>query len=53
MIVTETPTERPTMFVVMHRGKCHGPFLAYETGTFFSELGGDIEIVPLLVPPVA
>lgn len=48
--MTDTPTETPAMFVVLHRGKCHGPFLEYEVGTFCSELAGDVEVMPLLAP---
>lgn len=48
--MTDTPIEKPTMFVVMHRGTCHGPFLEHDARTFSAELGGDFEIVPLHIP---
>lgn len=47
--MTKTPPAQHFMFVVIHKGKCVGPFLDYEAESFAATLEGDREIVPLLV----
>lgn len=48
--MTKKPPAQHFLFVVNHNGKCFGPFLDHEAGSFVATLEGDREIVPLLVP---
>lgn len=41
------------MFIVKHDGKHHGPFNDHELGAFTSRLHGEVEVIPLWLPPVA